>query len=131
MKNIIKQYFYTSGNIDTLINKNIFGEDMSSIRVRALGIQSLPGTKFYLNESDYPLIIGATGLFEIPFSSNIIIASLRIENKSIEAIKNNPSAVVIIDTIQESSSDDGLLNNNMAIDNIRQNTASQSREVAN
>jgi hypothetical protein len=30
-----------------------------------LGIQSVPGTKFYLNGSNNPIIIGNTGIYEL------------------------------------------------------------------
>ena len=66
-----------------------------------LGIQALPGIKFYINDSDYPVIIGTTGLFEIELSSGMQINKLYFDEGSLQLIADNPSAVLIIDTIEE------------------------------
>ena len=67
----------------------------------SLGIQSLPGTKFYLNDSANPVIIGHSGLYELNLGDKMRIVSLAFDQTSIEAIENNPGGYLIIDIIYE------------------------------
>ena len=41
--------------------------------VKQLGIQSIPGTKFYLNYSSDSIMIGSTGIYEIELNSLVEI----------------------------------------------------------
>ena len=45
-----------------LTNHNIFDEYSS---ITHLGIQGRPGTKFFLNESLYSIVLGDTGIYEL------------------------------------------------------------------
>lgn len=112
---IIRQYVYSGENIHTLQNDtNILADENNAVRVKALSIQAPPGTKFCINRSTEKIIVGVTGLFEIPFSNIYIISSLTIAEESINAIQKNPSSILIVDTIQEGdglqSSDANILN---------------------
>ena len=71
-----------------------------------IGIQALPGTKFYLNNGldNLPAIIGLSGLFEISLESDILIKTIRFDYDSLLVIRDNPSAFIIIDTIEEDES---------------------------
>lgn len=63
-----------------------------------LGIQAPPGTKFYINGNNNPVIVGFTGLFSIDFSSTGgIINSLSFDSQSISNIRGNDSAILIVD----------------------------------
>ena len=66
-----------------------------------LGIQTLPGTKFYLNSANNPIIIGNTGIYELDLSGLSEITSLTFEQRSIQAISDNNNAYLIIDIIYE------------------------------
>lgn len=66
-----------------------------------LGIQALPGTKFYLNGNIYPVIVGHTGLYELDLANNMRITALSFDNDSIKAIEENPNGYLIIDVIYE------------------------------
>lgn len=68
-----------------------------------LGIQSLPGTRFYLNGNDIegPIIIGTTGIYELELEGISKINSLRFEEKSLKLIRDNPNGYLIIDVIYE------------------------------
>lgn len=66
-----------------------------------LGIQALPGTKFYLNGNNYPVIVGHSGLYELNLGDNMRITSLSFDPESIQAIENNPNGYLIIDVIYE------------------------------
>lgn len=62
-----------------------------------LGVQSLPGTKFYINDATRPVIVGFTGIFELDFSQGGAITSLAFDEQSMAAIRSNDSASLIID----------------------------------
>ena len=66
-----------------------------------LGIQSLPGTHFYLNNSNTSVIIGSTGIYELDLEGYTEISNLSFDRISLENIANNPNAYLIIDIISE------------------------------
>ena len=67
-------------NAENLKSGEAFEEYMP---VRQLGIQSIPGTKFYLNDSFYPIVIGSTGIYEIELNSLVEIKRLSFDFESI------------------------------------------------
>jgi hypothetical protein len=69
--------------------------------ISQLGIQSLPGTKFYLNNSNDPIIIGHTGIYELNLEGMAEITALAFDSKSIEAINGNYNSFLIVDIIYE------------------------------
>ena len=71
------------------------------IPIIQLGIQSLPGTKFYLNNSYNPVIIGNTGIYELDLNGLAEVTSLQFDQKTLQAIHNNSNAYLIIDIIYE------------------------------
>lgn len=56
--------------------------------IEKLGIQAIPGTKFYLNSSRKPVIIGSTGIYELDLPSKVSIDALRFDKNSVDIIKN-------------------------------------------
>lgn len=65
-----------------------------------LGIQTLPGTRFYINSGITPIIIGATGIFELDVTNtSASITSLRIDQASMEQIKKLENGYLIIDLV--------------------------------
>lgn len=104
----VKQFrFYGEDNVKnsskdmTVLNltqNNIFS---SYPEISQLGIQSLPGTEFYLNESTYPIVIGNTGIYELDVAGITDITNIKFEPKSITAIQNSPTAYLIIDVIYD------------------------------
>lgn len=82
----------------TLISGSAFSNYMPIIQ---LGIQSLPGTKFYLNGSNNPIIIGNTGIYELDLQGLTEINSLQFDASSLALIQNNNSAYLIVDIIYE------------------------------
>lgn len=70
-------------------------------RILQLGIQALPGTKFYLNNANNPVIVGSTGIYELTLTGATVITDLTFDNASIQAIGNNNNASLIIDIIYE------------------------------
>lgn len=68
--------------------------------IEQLGIQSLPGTKFYLNQSLDPIIIGGTGIYELDLrNTTAILSSLRFDKESMETIQNLDNGFLIIDLV--------------------------------
>ena len=76
----------------------VFG---SNFPVLQLGIQALPGTKFYLNNAVDPIVIGLTGIWEVDLDGQTEITAIQIDNQSIQNIANNPNAYLIIDVIYD------------------------------
>lgn len=68
----------------------------------SLGIQTLPGTKIYLNNSIQPIIIGNSGIFELDVrNTSASISNIRIDQESMETIKNMTNGYIIIDIVYE------------------------------
>ena len=83
----------------TLIKGNIF-EGHGTIS--HLGIQGVPGTKFYLNNSHFPITIGFTGIFELDLGGFDGIYAIRFDKNSIEEYgKDDNHCRLLIDIIYE------------------------------
>ena len=89
MSKTIKQYrYYNDGNThnqplnitkENMYEGNIFISD-SIIQeigtITSLGIQGLPGTKIYINNSPSPILLGMMGIFELDLSNYSFIYKL-------------------------------------------------------
>lgn len=84
-------------NLDNLVNGSIF----NNFPIIQLGIQTLPGTEFYLNNSIEPIIIGYTGIFELNLENQIEIIQIKFDKDSITNIGENPNGYLIIDILYE------------------------------
>ena len=80
------------------VNGDVFGKHFP---VTQLGIQALPGTKFYLNEAVDPVIIGATGIYELDLTNGIQISKISFAHDSMENINKNDNAFLIVDIIYD------------------------------
>lgn len=116
MSKNIKQFRYKNNDDNTvtkdaLINGSAF-EGIKSIT--QLGIQALPGTKFYLLPAKYeqgsyttlthstvPIMIGSTGIYELNLTGLTTVPGLRFEEESLNAIANSTSAMLLIDIVYE------------------------------
>lgn len=114
MAKYIKQFRYYNENDKTrnqpyaisfrnLVSGSIFNDSLPIVQ---LGIQALPGTKFYLNNSKEPVIIGNTGIYELDLYGSALITALSFENKSVQAISANDNAYLIVDIIYEKPEED-------------------------
>ena len=87
-------------NADSLNKGTIFAKYLPFTQ---LGIQALPGTRFFLNDNiEGPVIIGSTGIYELELEGISKISSLKFDSKSLKLIADNPNAFLIIDVIYES-----------------------------
>lgn len=118
MANKIKQYRYYNDSPDTVtrnqpaylsdgntvvtynhyVNGDVFG---NCYPILQLGIQAIPGTKFYLNEASDPVIIGATGIYELDLGGDTEISKLQFEARSMRLIRDNQNAYLIVDIIYD------------------------------
>lgn len=72
-----------------------------------LGIQTLPGTKIYLNQNiDAPIIIGSTGIYELDLENTTgLISSIQVDQGSMNIIDIVPTAYFIMDIVYETEED--------------------------
>ena len=85
--------------ITDLVSGEIFSNYTPIIQ---LGIQSMPGTKFNLNANLDPVIIGASGIYELDLTdSSVALTSITFEKDSLELINKNPDGYLIIDIVYQ------------------------------
>ena len=112
MAKVIKQYRYYGKNnsknqplneisLKTLESGSVFFSEEGLGSITQLGIQSLPGTMFYLNNAKNPTIIGATGIYELDLEGFSEVNSLRFDKTSISIINDIGSAYIIVDALYE------------------------------
>lgn len=112
MAKVIKQYRYYGENnsknqplneisLETLESGSVFFSEEGLGSITQLGIQSLPGTMFYLNNAKNPTIIGATGIYELDLEGFSEVNSLRFDKTSISIINDIGSAYIIVDALYE------------------------------
>lgn len=70
-----------------------------------LGIQTYPGTRFYLNDGLTPIIVGYTGIYELNVEGIAEISSLKFDAESLNQISKNDGAYLIVDIIYEDGED--------------------------
>lgn len=104
----IKQYRYYGRNSDSNFPLGLTREGLisgfafaNSIPITQLGIQTLPGTVFYVNNSPEPVVVGSTGIYELDLSSGTFITNLRFDIESIRTIEDISTAYVIVDIVYE------------------------------
>lgn len=86
---------------DSLISGSyIISYKPSATSIASLGIQTLPGVKFYLNHSQVdPIIIGPSGIYELGINENYEITGLQFNEESLNLIDANSGAYLIIDVV--------------------------------
>ena len=104
----VKQFVFYNSNSDKNYPKKISIQNLKSgvifencVPIVQLGIQSLPGTKFYINGATTPAVIGYTGIYELSLETMPPIVSLQFEIKSLQEINRNNNAYLIIDIVYE------------------------------
>jgi hypothetical protein len=71
------------------------------VPILQLGIQTVPGTYFYLNGGLDPIIIGSTGIYELDLNGEVEISKLEIDKDSLTRINEMQNGYLIIDIIYE------------------------------
>ena len=108
MEKRIKQVrYYTDGSLENepvslkknmLIDGTIFS---NYAPISKIGIQTLPGVRFSLNNSNEYIIINNTGIFELDLEDQIQITSLRFFHESLDLLENAGHGL-IVDFVYES-----------------------------
>ena len=107
MSKQIKQYrYYADGSLanypEDLTKLQLATGSVFQPQISDLKIQSYPGTKFYLNDSDDWIMIGSTGKYHLELSGNYEISSLRFDADFLNTHfgdNANNNAYLIIDII--------------------------------
>ena len=106
-KQVMQFRYYGEGhekNYPSTISKNslksgtIFS-DKDCFPIIQLGIQSLPGLHFYLNNANTSIIIGSTGIYELDLEGYAEITKLSFDEDTLNIIDDNPNAYLIVDMI--------------------------------
>nr|DAG27293.1 MAG TPA: hypothetical protein [Caudoviricetes sp.] len=75
------------------------------IPILQLGIQTIPGTYFYLNGGVDPIIIGSTGIYELDLSGDVEISKLEFDLASLQRINEMQNGYLIIDIVYDDQSE--------------------------
>lgn len=67
--------------------------------ISQLGIQALPGTKFYLNGSVKPLTVGVSGIYDLDIKNGARITGLSFSQQSLKNIQEHPTSYLIVDIL--------------------------------
>lgn len=92
---------YVDGNIFK-DRKAIFDERVDEDKtypIAQLGIQGLPGTKFFINGSIDPITIGVSGIYDLDIKNGIRITELQFWQRSMENINKSTTGYLIVDIL--------------------------------
>ena len=89
--------------MNRFVSGNVFAGKYPIVQ---LGIQTLPGVKFYLNNSTSPIVIGYTGIYDIELNGLTEITHLRFDAESMNLIDANRDSYLIVDFIYEAQEED-------------------------
>ena len=113
MANKVTQFRYYgkdhNNNSPAGVSKSLFvsGDVFSNtLPILQLGIQTLPGTKFFLNNGTDPIIIGSTGIYELDLQNKTEISHLRFDSRIFKLIDGEGAdkvagAYLIVDIVYE------------------------------
>lgn len=108
----LKQYRYYGGKATgrnypaeisalRLQTGSIFFADTSLGVITQLGIQTMPGIKFYLNSNVDPVTVGQSGIFDLDVENISQITALQFDPESIKKLDSSPNSYLLIDAIYE------------------------------
>ncbi len=64
-----------------------------------LGIQTLPGVKFYLNDSTDPIVIGNSGIYDLMADGTLKITKLQFDADGLARIEQGLNSYLIVDIL--------------------------------
>lgn len=77
-----------------LVTGSIFNERTPISRI---GVQAPPGTKFYINNSIYPMEVGVSGILELDMGEGAKIYALRFDKRTLESFADIKTLGLLID----------------------------------
>lgn len=112
MANKLKQYRFFSdpqiehfsanepsnATIDSFATGSVF---TGGYPIKQLGIQTIPGVKFYLNRSPQAVIVGHSGIFSLDLAGQLEISSLQFDKNSLQNLVTPIGGYLIVDTIYD------------------------------
>ena len=107
MKKVGQMRFYSENNANNYpstltIGQLRHGTAFSKVYpIVKLGIQTVPGTKFYVNGHDTPVIVGHTGIYQIDLDGVSTISDLAFDYASLNVIALNDNVFLQIDYVYE------------------------------
>lgn len=116
MAKVVKQFrFYSNNNSKNFptgytYNDYVSGQvfiDAECFPILQLGVQALPGTKFYLNDGVSPIIIGATGIYELDIDGLAEISKITFDVDSMQIINNSTQFGLIVDLVYNNGLNEG------------------------
>ena len=111
MPKVLKQYRYfgessslnsPSGAAGSAITQQglksgkIFFNSEDLISIASLEIETWPGIQFYLNDSVDPIIVGASGVFELSLADNFELNALRFKKESVDLLMDSSNDAYLI-----------------------------------
>lgn len=73
--------------------------EFASTPIVQLGIQTLPGIEFQINNSLECVTIGQSGIYELELTDEVSINSIKFTAQSLKRLKDSPDGYLIVDTI--------------------------------
>lgn len=77
---------------ERLSTTNIFEE---CGRVVQLGVQGIPNTIFYLNNGEYPIMIGSLGVYELDVDGLTTLTAIKFDYESLELYNDGANGLII------------------------------------
>ena len=71
-----------------------------------LGIQSLPGIKFRINQGRHYMVMGSSGIYDLDLVNGAKIMSLCFDPDSIKRINENPTSYLLVDILYDDEKGD-------------------------
>lgn len=110
VKNIKQFRFYGTDNENNTNAASFFKDPGVGLNaympVVHIGVQTLPGTKIYLNDNLNPIIVGLTGIYELDLDNTTgLISKIRFDEQSINIINSIETAYLILDIVYETEED--------------------------
>lgn len=103
----IKQFRYSGDSSkdnsgDTSKQALVFGNIFQNYNtISQMGIQGRPGTSFYLNNSEFPIVLGETGIYEIDLQDRGTIYSIGFVDNSAFSYYSTLGDRLLIDIVYE------------------------------
>lgn len=104
----IKQFRYYNDTSDKNNPSGLTAKDLTTGRaftqylpIVQLGIQAIPGTKFYINNGQNSIVVGYTGIYELDSSLVYSIRQLNFDTTSVDLIGKNDNGYLLVDIIYE------------------------------
>ena len=104
-RNLIQLRYY-GDNDERNLPRELTKESLSTgeafynyLPIRQLGVQTIPGVKFYLNDSVFPIIMGNSGIYDLMSTGTLRIGKLDFDPSSLSRIEKNANNYLIIDIL--------------------------------